>query len=132
MKQLLIIIISVAYFVTTTGATMHMHFCKGKLSDSSLWFKGQEKICGKCGMEKKEEPNGCCSDEYKWVKIQDEQKASVASYDFSKSPVAEPIHYFTFENQLFLPLSADLLPQSHAPPRNCEAAIYKRNCLFLI
>ena len=132
MKRLLVFILALIYLVTTTGATMHMHFCMGKLANWSLWSKDHGPTCGKCGMEKTEQSNGCCSDEAKWVKIEDEQKAAVAAYDFSPILDAEPVHFPGFEHQTFFLESADLLPQSHAPPDFSSIAIYKRNCVFRI
>ena len=132
MKRLLVFILAIIYLVTTTGTTMHMHFCMGKLADLSLWSKHESKTCGKCGIDKSEMPNGCCSDEEEQLKIKDDQNAAVVAYQFAPISDAEPIHYSGLLHHLFIIESADLLPQSHAPPEFSSIAIYKRNCIFRI
>lgn len=132
MKRLLVFILLISYSLATTGTNISMHFCMGEPSELKWSGKTEKKTCGKCGMEKKEKPNGCCQDEHKWVKIQDDQKASVVSYIFSYSQLDEPIQAIGFDTQLYLTEAADLLPKSHAPPRSCGLAIYKRNCVFRI
>ena len=133
MKRLLVFILLIVYSLATTGTSISMHFCMGKLSDLNWNAKTEKKTCGKCGMEKEEnKANGCCSDEHKWVKIQDDQKTATASYNFSHLQVAEPLFMNGFDNHWFFTEAADLLPNSHAPPRSCDRAIYKRNCVFRI
>ena len=67
MKKFVTAILAVLYLGTSTGATVHMHYCMGKLADWGLGHN-KSKTCGNCGMEKSEEKdNGCCKDEHKFV-----------------------------------------------------------------
>jgi len=132
MKRLLVVILSFVYLSATTGTTLYMHYCMGKLADFSLSAKNQDKQCGKCGMEKSDMPNGCCEDQHKWIKIQDDQKSSFTSFTFAQWQLDDLQHPSTFHWSLFFTESADLLSNSHAPPRSCEIDIYKRNCVFRI
>ena len=56
------------------GATVHMHYCMGKLVDTSL-MHDDEHLCGKCGMKKSTQKKGCCKDEQKTFKTTDHQLA---------------------------------------------------------
>jgi hypothetical protein len=51
MKKLIVAILSLLYICTSTGATVHMHYCMGKLAD---WDFGHNtsKTCSGCGMKK--------------------------------------------------------------------------------
>ena len=74
MKKLLIAIFALLYISTSTGATLHIHYCMGKLADWGLGHNNS-KTCGECGMEKSEEKdNGCCKDEHKFIKNDTDQK----------------------------------------------------------
>lgn len=131
MKRLFVFILALTYLVASTGTNMHLHFCMGKLADLSLWSKSQKKTCSKCGMEKKDKPNGCCKDEHKWLKMQDDQKANVLNFELVQLQIAEPVNFIQYDFSPFTSNVSELLPNSHAPPRSC-VAIHKRNCVFLI
>ena len=80
MKKFLTAILAVLYITTSTGATIHMHYCMGKMSDWSLDSK-DSKSCGKCGMKTStKKGKGCCHDEHKFVKNNSDQKVSEASF----------------------------------------------------
>lgn len=132
MKRLLVLILALVYMGTTTGATMHMHFCMGQLAGWSLWSKDEGTTCGRCGMEKTTQSDGCCSDEAQWFKIKDDQKAAVVAYDFTPVPHAESILHVLAEHHMFFTERASLRPQSHAPPDLYSIAIYKRHRVFRI
>jgi hypothetical protein len=104
----------------------------GKLADWSLWSNDKGQACGKCGMDKTAQANGCCSDEAQWIKIDDDQKATVAAYNLQSPADTEPVYSYEFEHELFVLESTGLHPQSHAPPDSSSIAIYKRNCVFRI
>ena len=77
MKRLLVTILAILYLGTSTGATIHMHYCMGKLVDMKLWHSGRDK-CGNCGMKKSKAcAKKCCKDEHKLVKLEkDHRKAA--------------------------------------------------------
>ena len=132
MKQVVVFIFAFLYLVTTSGTTLHMHFCMGKLDDWSVGSKQEKQTCGRCGMEKTEKPIGCCSDKAKWIKIQDVQKASIYVSSFNSLIPTEAIHFSEIELQVPALESTDLHPQNHAPPDPAPIALYKRYCVFLI
>ena len=51
MKKFITAILAVLYLGTSSGATIHMHYCMGKLADWGLGHQNS-KTCGNCGMEK--------------------------------------------------------------------------------
>src|SRR5688500_1465038 len=74
MKKLIIPILALFYLSMSVGATVHMHFCMGKLVEWGLSHNDSES-CGACGMKKSDEKeNGCCKDESKAIKLDTDQK----------------------------------------------------------
>lgn len=131
MKRLSAFIILLIYFVTTTGATLQLHYCMGKFAGWSIAGNSAKK-CGKCGMKQEpKEDNGCCKDEHKLIKIEDDQKANYLSFDISKPVASAPVvteNTFTYA----IPETKELLPQTNAPPRSCNTSIHIANCVFRI
>jgi hypothetical protein len=127
-KRFAAFILSIVYFVSTTGTTLQSHYCMGKLVG---WSISSNKTCDKCGMEKTaSSKKGCCHDEHKFVKLQGDQKAAV-SFDFSKLSVVTPelpLHNFGAT----LISTERMLPSSNAPPRASAPSLCIANCVFRI
>ena len=68
------------YGTTTVGATVHLHFCMNKFI-SFNFTETENKTCGKCGMKESATKKGCCKDEVKQLKIDnDYQKSTLESF----------------------------------------------------
>jgi hypothetical protein len=80
MKKFLIAITAFVYFIVSTGATVNLHYCMGKLMSWDLSAKSDGK-CGTCGM-KKQGHKGCCNDEQKILKVDKDQKGSEPAFQF--------------------------------------------------
>jgi hypothetical protein len=94
MKKLLASVLLLAYITATCGVVVNFHYCMEKLASTSL-FSGDSKVCGKCGMHS-DASNGCCRDESKIVKMeQDQVKASFADLQI-KAPEAQAPNYVGF------------------------------------
>ena len=132
MKKFFVTILAILYLATTTGATVHMHYCMDKLVEQNLWHSEKEQ-CGNCGMEKSQQADdGCCKDEHKQVKLEnDHYKSGVAFQAMQLSAIALPVYFNQFPSVTF-PSVTEENPRSHAPPRSYGLAIYKRNCVFRI
>lgn len=132
MKKVIVTILSVLYLTSTTGASLHLHFCMGKLADWNLVNK-ESKTCSKCGMDKSDEKlNGCCKDENKFFKNISDQKISETGFQFIKLLAAAfPVTFFEIPVDGFSSVK-EKNPFSHAPPRSNDVAVYIRNCIFLI
>src|SRR5688572_23489162 len=131
MKRIAALILLVLYFVTSTGATLHYHYCMGEIASSSF-VRDRGDQCGKCGMEIKEnEDNGCCNDEQQWIKIEDDQKAGTAQIEISKLQL-ETIGFFFLNNYSFASQDNDPFAAGKARLRSCELPTYLLNCVFRI
>lgn len=87
MKKLFIAILSVFYLVSSFGASIDMHYCMGKLIDTSFSYiaSSDNTKCSNCGMIKSShDKKNCCKDEHKRVKTTDDQR--VVSQVFFISP----------------------------------------------
>lgn len=132
MKKVVVAILAILYLGTSTGATLQLHYCMGKLADWGLNHNDSKK-CGKCGMEKvKNDNNGCCKDEQKFLKNDSDQKITDLAFQLIHlTAIAIPASFMEFTAVDFPTVTEDN-PISHAPPRNTGIAVYIRNCVFLI
>ena len=80
MKKVLATILAFVYLSTSMGATIHLHYCMGKLASWGL-IDHESKNCAKCGMVKKTSGSqhmaakmDCCKDEHKQIKTDKDQK----------------------------------------------------------
>ena len=132
MKKFITAILAVLYLGTSSGATIHMHYCMGKLADWGL-TKSKSDSCPKCGMEKSHKSdNGCCKDEHKFLKDDSAQKLAENNLQMLQLfSVAIPAT-FTELPALNIPSVTETNPVSHAPPRTHGVAIYIFKRSFLI
>lgn len=131
MRKLTIFILALFYITTTTGATMHLHYCMGRLVNWGLWQKDSG-VCGKCGMEKNSsEENGCCKDEQKQVKLDNDHNASAGYKHLQTTPIATG-HNFPEASLSVNDNISKKIPLSHAPLRCCSIADYILYCIFRI
>lgn len=132
MKKFITAILAVLYLGTSSGATIHMHYCMGKLADWGLGHN-KSKTCGKCGMEKSsEKDNGCCKDEHKFLKDDSAQKVTESNLQLMQlMTTALPSAYIQLP-ELALPSLTEESPNSNAPPRTPAVPVYIRNCVFRI
>jgi hypothetical protein len=138
MKKLLVTILAFVYLSTSMGATMHLHYCMGKLASWGLIDK-EGKNCATCGMAKKTSnpgcvtaKTGCCKDEHKLIKTDKDQKVPQSDLQFSKI-FAEAL---AAHNPALLvsPFSslAVAFPNSNAPPLTSKNPIFLLNRNFRI
>ena len=130
MKRFTVAILTFLYISTSSGATLHFHFCMGKLADWGLGHS-HSNTCSKCGMDNSQ-AKGCCKDVYKIVKVEQDQSAPESS-----------LHLINFiphiASFLYDDIIADYFPSvlekdlpGHALLRSCNVAVYIRNCILLI
>jgi len=132
MKKILTTILAVLYIGTSTGASIHLHYCMGELAE---WGLGDNTsiTCSSCGMKQAEEKdNGCCRDEYKFIKNVQDQKTTEAGLQIvGFEIVLLPVSFFEISCPEFFSVSEEYT-FSHAPPRSNGVAVYIRNGVFLI
>lgn len=132
MKRFAAAILAVLYISTSAGATVHMHYCMGKLAEWGLGQK-ESKTCGNCGMKTGEaKEKGCCKDEHKFFKNDTDQKAAEAGLQLLQLLATDlPIAFIENSSFNFTSISENY-PVSNAPPRSNGVAVYILNSTFLI
>ncbi len=132
MKKFIVTILALIYLGTSTGATINLHYCMGKLADWGIGHN-ESKTCGQCGMEKTDEKdNGCCKDEHKFVKNTADQKTAEASLQLMQVVATSlPVSFIEIPAVGFTSVTEEN-PLTNAPPRSYAVAVYIRNCVFII
>lgn len=83
-------------------------------------------------MDKAQQDNGCCKDEQKQVKVEnDHYTADVAFQKIQLAAVVLPVSFIEIPATAFSSITEEN-PTGNAPPRSCSIAIYKRNGVFRI
>lgn len=133
MKKFIIAILAILYLGTSAGATVHMHFCMGKLADWNILMHEGEDTCSNCGMEKSaNKDNGCCKDEHKFIKNDNDQKAAESFIGFiSFHSIDVPVNFSPLQQVPVVSIPENY-PVGNAPPRSCGIAVYILNRTFLI
>lgn len=132
MKKSFLSILAFLYVFASTGATVNLHYCMGKLVDKDLW-QDKQSTCGKCGMDKSEKSDSdCCKDEHKQLKISNDHIPAVVSFqEIQLAAIIFPLS--CIEAPALLPSSVtEENPNSNAPPLGSGLALHKRNCVFRI
>lgn len=134
MKKVLALILAVFYMATSTGATLHVHYCMGKLVDVQLWKSDVKKTCSKCGTEssKKSCVRKCCRDTHKTVKLEKDQKTAERMVDAMQfTALVTPVDYVDL-SPVYSTSLVEEYPVSNAPPRSSKIHLHILHCLFLI
>lgn len=132
MKKVLITILAFVYLTVSSGATINMHYCMGKLMNWDLTNQqNTQSKCGICGM-KQSDHQGCCKDEHKVLQIDKDQKKSESAFQsFNINSEAIAVTYAELSS---IAISSRLIgnPVAHAPPRLGMVPIFILNCNFRI
>lgn len=128
MKKIVVSILAVFYLCSSTGATVHLHYCMDKVVNWDLFDKTGDK-CGKCGMKK---DGHCCKDEVKFVKNITDQKAAESIIQLIQMPaVAAPFAFDNTAEHYFSSLTQEYFI-SQSPPRDSGVGICILNRVFRI
>jgi hypothetical protein len=138
MKRCLATILAIIYLSTSMGATVHLHYCMGKLMGWGL-LGHSDKDCTFCGMPTNAAAKdctvamkGCCRDEHHLIKNKGDQKDALHSFELSKVPVtAADVPYGQWINPFVVsPVLAQ--PVGNGPPLAGSIPVFLRNCNFRI
>ncbi len=131
MKKLLLTILAFVYLGVSTGATIHIHYCMGKLVNVGLIDKSSAR-CDKCGMATKQQGKGCCHDEQHFVKVEKDQNTATAAYQLMQLPsFAVTTNYFEL-SQISIGAFVQEHPVSNGPPVKRLIPIFLLNRNFRI
>ena len=138
MKKVLAAILAFLYLSTSLGATLHLHYCMGKLVSWGL-IDHESKTCALCGAPKKAvanhciaPKNGCCQDSHKQIKTGGDQKVNQSEFQVLKLfPATLVVNYQPASDISF---SSFLLehPVSNGPPRTQKVPAFILHCNFRI
>ena len=130
MKKFFVTILALVYLTVSSGATVHLHYCMGKLMSWDFSAKSKSK-CGSCGMEKRRH-KGCCNDEQKMLKVDKDQKVSESAFQFLSISSGAIAISFTGLQPVYPSSVVTDNPYPHAPPRLGAVPIFVLNCNFRI
>lgn len=129
MKKFTVILIAILYTAVTSGFTVNVHYCMGKLATVKLQSHADH-ACNKCGKPGKS--GNCCKDEFKYCKFEASHQAvkviqSVAPevMDLSLPVIIVPVPPV----QVITTFSAYY---HHAPPGISDIPLYIQHCTYLI
>lgn len=132
MKRALLTLLAIFFLSVSSGATVHFHYCMGKLVDWGLSAPQQEQ-CGLCGMSKKQvKKNSCCKDDYKQAKIDNSKKIATTIYQFNPPIVINNATLGEANKLIALPNQLNKAVYSNAPPEQERVPIFIRNCTYRI
>lgn len=132
MKKLFVAILALLYLGSSTGTSLELHYCMGKLADWDFGFNKSES-CGACGMKKGLEKNkACCKDESKFLKNESDQKLTQQNIHLSELISEAVVSDRIVSDCILVALAKKINADSHAPPRTPKLALYlsKRSILI--
>jgi hypothetical protein len=128
MKKGIAAILLLLYGAFSSGVVISFHYCMDRFDSVQLGASDFE-VCGKCGMHT-EDAGGCCNDEVKIFKIQDDQQTSAINFKFF--PLDAIVAPLPELNEVALINSTlELFLNNHSPPLNKQDT-YLQNCVFRI
>ena len=138
MKRILVTILAFLYLSTSIGATIHLHYCMGKLVSWNL-IDYESKSCTTCGMFKEtggregySAMKNCCKDEHKEIKTDKDQKVTSAEFQFFKlSTDATAAPMLTLPSVWVSSITIEN-PRANAPPLLNERPLFLLNRNFRI
>jgi len=129
MKKIVVILLMLAYGVSSFGATIHLHYCMNKLVSSGLESKiGGCSSNGMGGMQK----GKCCKHVYKQVKVENHYKDAASGISYEKFiSAAIPANYYQFTTNTITPTTKNTyLKQDYRRKPNNK--IYILDCVYRI
>ena len=128
MKKVIASVTILVYLAFACGVMVNYHYCMDRF-DSFRLYKGASDWCTTCGMHAKS--HGCCHDEVKIVKIQDDHQTSSFSFSLKNLQPAmitpSELLSVTLGKYVFLVNKTD-----HSPPLISGQDTYLQNHVFRI
>ncbi|MFI5187772.1 MAG: hypothetical protein ACHQF0_13660 [Chitinophagales bacterium] len=129
MKKFLIAILAILYLASTVGATIHFHYCMGKLYDWEL-VNAKNNPCTNCEMakERHHQKHKCCNDEYRTFKNGDQKLTETTIKIHSFGPaIVSPVELQAINISPIHELSSFSIV-----PLRSKVPLHILNCVFLI
>ncbi|MCB9317519.1 MAG: hypothetical protein H6569_15370 [Lewinellaceae bacterium] len=103
--RILHIALAISVLLSTTGISVHRHFCQDKLMGTTMFFKphgckmNTHKACHTASHCAKKTDQDCCKDQSEYHKLEQDKQISLVPFKLLKQPI-----------QLSLPWPAIVLP----------------------
>jgi hypothetical protein len=127
MKKIIFFILTLAYITSSSGATIYMHECMGKVIDWNLHTNGDK--CENCGMHKNK-AGDCCKDIAKVYKLQTEHSIPASNFHFFYNVITSPAYFQQDTKILFTAIVSQ--PFYVYPPPKAAGSLFIHYCTFLI
>jgi len=128
MKKTLIILFSFFYLSLTSGITLNLHYCGGKIKNISFFHTNSEEGC--CG--KKMKSKGCCDEKTTIFKVKDNHQSSdnikLVFNHFKVFDVAVPV----LVSKIYIESNSYTVLNYHAPPVLYDNPLYLKYRVLLI
>lgn len=128
MKRGVAAILLLLYVAFSSGVVISFHYCMDDFDSLQLGAVKAE-VCGRCGMHTTD-ANGCCNDEVKIFKIEDDQQVAATHFKLS-TPDAIVATLPAWDEAMPANSNYHLYLNNHSPPLS-EQDIYLHNCVFRI
>jgi hypothetical protein len=127
MKKFLVIILMLVYGLSSSGMTINLHYCCGKLDDISFFGKKDSQ----CPMGNHIKKSGCCNDKQISVNINAEQEQASKWVQTGKLSIATPVFQTTNTSFTGNHVSVNRLARGTPIPAT-SVPIFIKNCVFRI
>lgn len=127
MKKFLVIFFSLFYLTSTSGISLNVHYCGGKVKHISLFYKNDKGCCGKKKMSKK-----CCKDKIAYFKIKDNQQSNQSAKIVSPTAFSIIGILPVIQNNFTLLHSQVIVFNYHSPPVLYDNPLYLKHRVLLI
>lgn len=119
----------VVYVAMSCGVMINQHYCMGRFQSFDLYAAAKNE-CGKCGMPM-DTHDGCCKDQVKIVKLQNDQNSATVSYNLkvTESPALIPGNIIAVSAITPIQLQNR---ENHIPPELSDQGLHLLNCVFRI
>ncbi|MBO9730820.1 MAG: hypothetical protein J7623_19425 [Chitinophaga sp.] len=129
MKRFFAILFAVLYTTLTSGFTINVHYCMGKLAGIDLQ-ETEAHECRICKMPAK--GMDCCKDESKFCKVTESHQAAKALQQNFSLNIALELPVKTLAAPILAESNIPAGNYHHDPPDLHKTPIFIRNCTFLI
>lgn len=133
MKRALLLLFTFFYLGTASGATVHLHYCMGKLIGWDFCEDRTGNTCPNCGMQK-EAGNGCCKD-VPACTVSEKQVPAVTVQSLPELSGLLPFILPYGHYRYIAIVAAVAAAYGHSPvdgPPGPDVPVFLRNCVFRI
>jgi hypothetical protein len=128
-KKVPVIILLAAYTFASSGASVDLHYCMGKLIGWDFDYSAKSG-CSNCGMPTKAE-KGCCHDKQIQIKVDKEQQLTYNTISLLNHQITLAPGYPAL-NDLLHNSTIVTHPSIHGPPVKRYTPVYLFDCNFRI